>query len=539
MGGCAIRYSAESFGEGEGLVAGGRVYGYRNERVARGKTIRVIHEPEAAVVRRIFADTARGVGMKSLAHALNAERVPGPRFACPPLRLQPDHEHGDECPRHAWAATGVREVLRRELYRGVDVYGRITRVKKRGTTVRAKTDRSKWITRQDDALRIVTDDLWHAAQAQIQANRVACATTREDFRNPDPGARRGKFLLSGFLVCGADAVSPRAHGGAICGDPLTILQRGPKLQRVYVCSGHRQKGSAYCRNTTAVPMRELHAAVIAALRRTFTPRRWTRTSRNRHQTRPSAPSASVNEPRCSPASRCSTRRRRGWPTRSLPATGASTSCSRGSRPGRTSVSVPRRAWASWRRSSENYEQTAMRSSDSGSSSRRGSRPLDNDPEYARTTLRSLLDAPIAVKPLRRGAWGFAGIGRVDIVAGTVGKNAGPDWIPLLADVLRRSKLEFVAPSDGGDAPTAAEVADSLMEQHQPYLRGGDDFDDDDPDDDPDGSAGDSARRPGPAPISGESEPRSTASVSPKAPCPHLALRARRHPHATPTRRPHT
>lgn len=57
-----------------GEVAGGKLYGYKNVRVASHVT-RVIEEPEAALLRRIFEMVASGKGFVKIA---KAGRSPGP-----------------------------------------------------------------------------------------------------------------------------------------------------------------------------------------------------------------------------------------------------------------------------------------------------------------------------------------------------------------------------------------------------------------------------------------------------------------------------
>ena len=93
-----------------GHVTGGRVFGYDNVRTERGHVERTINEPEAAVVRKVFELCAKGHGRISIAKLLNAKGAPAPRS-------QQDR------PR-AWAPTSVREVLYRELYRGVQVWAK-------------------------------------------------------------------------------------------------------------------------------------------------------------------------------------------------------------------------------------------------------------------------------------------------------------------------------------------------------------------------------------------------------------------------------
>src|SRR2546425_7829612 len=51
--------------------------------------------------------------------------------------------------------------------------------------------------------------------------------------------------------------------------PYTTLFRS-NLRPTYICRGHREKGDTFCTNTTAVPMSEIHSAVVTSLRDTFT-----------------------------------------------------------------------------------------------------------------------------------------------------------------------------------------------------------------------------------------------------------------------------
>ena len=66
-----------------GFHTGGRCFGYRNVRInpqEKDSPVRLeVEEAEAAVVRRIFAMSAEGQSLKTIAKALNAERVSTPR----------------------------------------------------------------------------------------------------------------------------------------------------------------------------------------------------------------------------------------------------------------------------------------------------------------------------------------------------------------------------------------------------------------------------------------------------------------------------
>src|SRR5262249_56026538 len=105
------------------------VYGYTNLEVlspepgsdgrpTRLHVVRRIHPEQAAVVQRIFELYASGLGITRIAKRLNAEHVP-------PLRRDRS--------RHGWAPTAIREILHRELYRGVAIWNRTQNVVRGGT----------------------------------------------------------------------------------------------------------------------------------------------------------------------------------------------------------------------------------------------------------------------------------------------------------------------------------------------------------------------------------------------------------------------
>jgi DNA invertase Pin-like site-specific DNA recombinase len=93
-----------------GHVCGGRLFGYDNVDVVgldgkRSHVERKINDAEAAVIRRIFALSIEGHGVKAIAKILNANGTISPRA-----------QRGRS---QSWAPTSVREVLHRDVYRGV------------------------------------------------------------------------------------------------------------------------------------------------------------------------------------------------------------------------------------------------------------------------------------------------------------------------------------------------------------------------------------------------------------------------------------
>jgi site-specific DNA recombinase len=131
-------------------VTGGKVFGYRNEEVldAEGRRLHVLRRidpDEAAPVRRIFSLYAAGKDMISIAKTLNADGVKPPRG-------------------HGWAPSALREMLYRELYRGVIVWNRKQKITRGGTKKLRKRPESEWLRLEAPELQIVPPDLWEAVQ---------------------------------------------------------------------------------------------------------------------------------------------------------------------------------------------------------------------------------------------------------------------------------------------------------------------------------------------------------------------------------------
>jgi site-specific DNA recombinase len=191
-----------------GYVVGGRVYGYKNERLpgVKGAARLVINEGQAQVVRRIFRLAADGLGLSRIAQQLNAECIPGPQRLSD-IEIETLRVEGKPVPMNYWSISGIREVLHRDLYQGVVTFGKVQRT---GPKSRVKVPKDQWQRRTDETLRIVDPDLWAAAHAQI------AATGRAFLRAADGSGRMAghaeaivnRYLLSGLMACGARRTLP-------------------------------------------------------------------------------------------------------------------------------------------------------------------------------------------------------------------------------------------------------------------------------------------------------------------------------------------
>src|ERR1700730_4312819 len=172
-----------------GHVTGGKVYGYQNVR-EDSHVKRVIFEPEAQVVRRIFEMYADGLGMLTIAHTLNREGVKPPRG-------------------RGWAPSGIREMLRRPLYRGEIVWNKSQKIVRGGTKTQRKRGASEWLTQAAPELRIVSEEL--VARVMERLERVASLYPRQRTGKlmSRPWSRvESDYLLTGFIRC------------ASCGGPM-------------------------------------------------------------------------------------------------------------------------------------------------------------------------------------------------------------------------------------------------------------------------------------------------------------------------------
>jgi DNA invertase Pin-like site-specific DNA recombinase len=237
-----------------GHVTGGRVFGYDNVpitatdsegRTTRHHVARQVNESEAAIVRRIFELCGAGLGFTSIAKRLNDEGAPAPR----PRAGRP----------RAWAPSSVREMLFRDLYRGMILWNRTQKRNAWGVKRQRPRPENEWLHVPAPELRIVSDDLWCAAHERLSATRGAylSGTSGQRWGRPASGIE-SKYLLTSFAECG------------VCRGTLHVRSRSHGQRRVffYACSNYHLRGRSVCVNGFNVPMEATDAAVLAAIETT-------------------------------------------------------------------------------------------------------------------------------------------------------------------------------------------------------------------------------------------------------------------------------
>ena len=213
----------------EGKTAGGRAYGYRPTPGDPGHP--QIHEEEAAIVRRIFAEYIAGSRPREIAGRLNAEGIPAPRGA-------------------RWGAVTINGnagrsygIIQNPLYSGRIVWNRVRMIRdpETGRRVSRANPESEWRWGEAPHLAIVDAETFEAAQA-TKAARAHAPHGKVD--------RNRKRLLSGLLKC--------SH----CGGGLVMHDQRGTVTRVR-CSTVRESGS--CDNTRRYRLDKIEAAVVGGV----------------------------------------------------------------------------------------------------------------------------------------------------------------------------------------------------------------------------------------------------------------------------------
>jgi site-specific DNA recombinase len=179
-------------------------YGYR--RVPRGPDgpARLeIFEPEASVVRRIFAERAAGTTIRQICRQLNEGAVPTPTGS-----------------RAVWGTSTVTRLLRNEAYIGQVYFNRTEAVPDRRPGRRSRQvprPRDQWIAIPCPA--IIADQMFQAAA------KASTDNAKWSPRRAEPGA----WLLRGLVKCGPCGVGTSCH---------KMRGRNGTWHRYYYCHNH-------------------------------------------------------------------------------------------------------------------------------------------------------------------------------------------------------------------------------------------------------------------------------------------------------------
>ena len=179
--------------------------------------------------------------MVKIAHRLNEEGVKPPRG-------------------RGWAPSGIREMLHRELYRGLVVWNRTQKIIRAGTKKQRKRDESEWIRIEAPDLRVVSHGLWQRVKVTLDARAAIFPRGSDRKLMGRPRYQdESSYLLVGFTKC------------STCGGPVGTDLRGwgPAGARRsvphYACLDSKRRGKAICINRVALRQNLLDRAILGAI----------------------------------------------------------------------------------------------------------------------------------------------------------------------------------------------------------------------------------------------------------------------------------
>jgi len=227
----------------QGHHAGGTHYGYRGVPVPNplkknnhtGEAVAHVYleiNPEqAAIILQIFEMRVRGTSLSDITKHMTKNSVPGPRGG-------------------AWSYSGVKRILRDELYIGIKKWNRTKneRDPESGKIRQQPRPASEWVVTEHPELRIVPQDLW----AQVQAINSARQKIRQSLGGMNRTDKSKTYLFSGRLKCG------------LCGRTMCIIGGGNYRPR-YGCPAYRFEGN--CSNSLTIYRDTLEEQLLDAITR--------------------------------------------------------------------------------------------------------------------------------------------------------------------------------------------------------------------------------------------------------------------------------
>jgi site-specific DNA recombinase len=218
---------------GEGMNADGTRH--------RQHVVRQINPAQARIIVKVFEMYASGFGLTGIAKTLNAEQVPPP--------------HGGPL---GWCPTALRDILRRELYRGIVYWNRTQTIQRGGTRRQVKRPESQWLRIEAPECRIVSEVLWEqvAARHAVHQQTYLRGANGRLVSRPTGEDQRSVSLLSSLAKC------------VTCGGSIVAITRKATRGRprnVYACAYHHKRGKAICTNNTQVRQDILDSAILHAM----------------------------------------------------------------------------------------------------------------------------------------------------------------------------------------------------------------------------------------------------------------------------------
>jgi site-specific DNA recombinase len=153
---------------------------------------------------------ASDIGLAQIAKTLNAAYVTPP--------------HGGQL---GWCPTAIRDILRRDLYRGIVWWNRTQSIQREGTKKQRQRPESEWLKIDAPELRIVSEVLWEQVADRRARNLTAYARGPHGrlLSRPTGEDLRSSYLLSSITKC------------VTCGGSIVAINRGRNGRSGATCTG--------------------------------------------------------------------------------------------------------------------------------------------------------------------------------------------------------------------------------------------------------------------------------------------------------------
>jgi DNA invertase Pin-like site-specific DNA recombinase len=185
----------------------------------------VVDEETAPIIRRLFDMRSQGMGYRAIALALNAEGVPIPLDIHYAKLGKPNP---NRC-NHQWSSTGVRQIIRNEIYIGNMVNGKSNTISFKNKKLRYNP-KDEWIRVGGTHEAIISNEVWD----------ICVALDKERYQKherPDQPAS----VLTGLVRCADCGTKMHARRNT------QTMQNGNVHKYTYFgCGNYRKSGITAC-----------------------------------------------------------------------------------------------------------------------------------------------------------------------------------------------------------------------------------------------------------------------------------------------------
>ena len=181
-----------------------------------------VNNNEAKIVKRIFdMYTEFGYGTGAIAECLNNEGL-RTRRGC------------------LWSQNAIGRILTNSIYNGVIINGR-EEVKDFLTGRRIRRDKSQWHIKENDTLKIISDEQFEKAAQMMKANGIKYGRKNKKASY--------KYAFSTLITCSE------------CGYSFRRISRNNGKYIKWTCGGANTRGKCFCKNNLRIDENELMTAI--------------------------------------------------------------------------------------------------------------------------------------------------------------------------------------------------------------------------------------------------------------------------------------